>query len=1355
MGYCREVNLTKENVRNIIENNSFLFDLQGAQTREQTLVYLDWSNNNLKLVPVTDRGDYNELYEAAGSVIVPERVSSKGHKKYKKSHPNDTTTLDKERQREAGIKIHKNLQNIFDFLANKKGDFNDIKKIALSGPFAITEVGFNNLVKGVKEIIAQLEGIQNKINIANGTNEKVIFRVEQKVIDSVEGIAGAMDVMALFSDNTAAIIDYKTINVFNEQQARAGFVTENRIDTYNLTVGEYKRILIERIGIKAVRLSRVAPIQIQLELKPRLAQKQGDVFNDKLTIVKIGGEEEHLAQIPVANEETEYRGLNTQLNKQLGLIKSLEDKLTNKALSSDDKQIIQHRILNIKKSMRKILVKGEIKGLILDANEVLNAFRSRINEPELLTSLEPNPLYLTQDEVRAFIEELTVYDDIIKNTNDYLEDFKKLDPVAYKENIRLVGDLSKRINSALNKAHVISQKMSSELVPEQFKDTAGNLIPQLGLGWGARTFSNLSEINHPLFIAFNNLKDSATYDIREDNKKFFDELEVKVTALLKWGKEHGYNLQEVYDFMINRETGNLTPMFKQEVYDIQRKAIKNKDIKTLKSIYKHRFETDELYLEDLKKSRDKYSKWLLGRYNNLEDSVDSDGTTLITKAEYTRKYKKDMEKWDEQNNLIKSPDAWLNYSQYEYHKLIIKPDVHDQYMTDEYKYLKNNAVLFDFYKFFENKIALFRETLGESYDDIPPNFIPNIRKDLIEKLIDNKSLIQPLKEIFQSFNVREEDIYISNKHTSTGERERQIPKMFINKFNNKDEKSFNLGRVLMLFANMTYQYEHLSTIEAHALALKDMLGNPSSQQGGELAQDRYGNPIPGVIGGFATIGDKKSSETYRLLEDFIDYYVYGIKFKESSLLKKYDTTKILLKLKNYLSLKQLAFAVIPSSGALVAGQANAWLESKKGTSFDTKQLHNSYKLLATDRQKMLAIAGFFDVYSEDPLERMAINLSTRRVDEYLSNRFAFGLLRRTDENITETVITSMIQNWGIDSKGNLTKLNVPGKDYTSVKSIIDLAVYNKEKKTIEIKGANKNTIITFRSAVKSTMKNIIGNMSSEDVARYDLSLGLSLLMQFKTWMPAIVQDRFGGIKYDDTLQALRQGRYAAYSTVYNRTSEEIKDGMALGGWLSKIVLPNAGKLAFDVFTFGIAPSLSNKYMNKDRAFRHYVAWRVNTEKTQPLLAAKVTFEEYLDMKQRQTRTMINELRLVTMFAMMLMFLGGDDPETGKPIYSENRVTRLMAKVLGKANSELAMIANPGQFFDLVVNNPIPLAKLAVDVKNTVKNTFDESRDYFIGENATNDPTPEFYYLSQWLIGGTQIARFTELFETYKQNPYYK
>jgi hypothetical protein len=117
-----------------------------------------------------------------------------------------------------------------------------------------------------------------------------------------------------------------------------------------------------------------------------------------------------------------------------------------------------------------------------------------------------------------------------------------------------------------------------------------------------------------------------------------------------------------------------------------------------------------------------------------------------------------------------------------------------------------------------------------------------------------------------------------------------------------------------------------------------------------------------------------------------------------------------------------------------------------------------------------------------------------------------------------------------------------------------------------------------------------------------------------------------------------------------------------------------------------------------------------------------------------------------------MFLGGKADGDDKPRYMENAITRGIYKIFAKGGSELTFMYNSAEFIR-IMKNPLPVTGLAVQLKNTVFNGFDESRDLFFGENKKNDPTPAGYYMMQWIPGGSQMARFLEIYKNFEKSPY--
>jgi hypothetical protein len=256
-------------------------------------------------------------------------------------------------------------------------------------------------------------------------------------------------------------------------------------------------------------------------------------------------------------------------------------------------------------------------------------------------------------------------------------------------------------------------------------------------------------------------------------------------------------------------------------------------------------------------------------------------------------------------------------------------------------------------------------------------------------------------------------------------------------------------------------------------------------------------------------------------------------------------------------------------------------------------------------------------------------------------------------------------------------------------------------------------------------------------------------MAFRSWMPDVVRERIGGLHWNEATQALKWGRYMSYFSEYkpNFTPQEEEDGKLFLLYTRKVLLPNLGKLILDLSTFGLAPKMGMSRTNEIRAKREFMKWQLKN----PVLKEKVTFDDYLEIKEGQMKAMLVELRTIIGVMALAMFLGGA-ADDGEKRYYKNFVTRNIYKIFSKAGSELTFMWNPSEF-ERLMKSPFPVTGLITQVKNTVLNGFDETRDLIVGENNKRDKSPAGYYLMQWMYGAPQLMRFFEVYKNMKKSPY--
>jgi hypothetical protein len=1266
------------------------------------------------------------------------------------------------KKKNAGTRIHNILAEIMDALYNKKGSISDIRARASKGDYAVSGDNFTALVNLVQDHIKTIRKVQAGIGKGDA-----IVRVEQKMASPLRNVGGALDVLVIFTDKTMGRIDYKTAhsNRFNYSN---GVLTDdllgiNKVGDYELSMNEYGKILKEDVGIKGDRLVRLSPIHVRLALKPESQRKDYDFYNTTISKIETTNSV-YLKPIPISGEKTNYKGIDELLKKQWILLSKLSKQLTEKTLSKTDRDAITLRVKNIRKSIQNTIIDEDISDIINSVNLLSAKLNNRIQEPKLIDN-KPNNKYLDNNELEELISELSLYKDIIENTHHYYNDLKTNNSELFENMKDRISKASSNVLGILALARVHREDRLFETMDKyigtSYKDADGHPLPLEELGWFERNMNEFSDIAHPVFKTAWKLISKADFNKNRDLKNLDEELSKVEKPLISWANQNNISRQAAFDMIIDTETGNLVSKMSKSLLEKIESAFVNPDTEQAYKILTSIFE-----IQNLEKYKENY-KARLGKFQETQIHNYEGG-------ESNSQYQKELQKWISENDLLTSHKAWTNPFNRNYW-LRIKESVREANLSERYKKIKSNKALSDYYDFHVKQYKILKQILNISdYKTLPPTFIANIRKTMVDSIaMDHLNFRAAGRELWESLQIREDDAFIGDID-ETGQLRRTIPILFTNPFRNSDneidntKKSYDLSKNLLLFAKMAYNYKYVHEIEPDILQMRAYMANPTSEREGTKITNRSGKGIAGKMSTWLT---KKGldTQTYELFEEFTDYYLYGIKFKEANITKgKIDVVKTILKAKQYYSKSTLGLAVIPALGAYIAGNVASIFEGSKNISYTLEQLKQSHIHRVTDFKKYSALSLFYEVYSEDPLTKIIENKSSNFISRIATSRNLMYPLRKSDEVMNDSFINAMALNWGIDIEGKLgvknalVRLSDISRNTKGIPTIWELTSVD-EKGKVTVKGLTDDNYIAFREAVKGTSHNIIGSLSQDDISKRDTSLIHSIMFQFRSWMPAVVRERTGDLIYDDKLQAARWGRFRAAFSEFGLTDKDFETGFQLRRYMSKIFLPNLAKFTLDLFTFGAGTKFgltSTTYIdpsgkehklrsNLERAKRmHYMYLTEHPE-----LINSLTFEKFLEIKEGQMRAFTNELRAILMFAMVISLLGAGGGDDGKePPYMANWFSRFAYKNFTKAQSELTYMWNPGELTKLV-SSPVPMFGLLTRGVKTVMNGFDESKDIMFGENSPSDKTPVPYYLIQWIYGGGQMARLIELYKQYEKSPY--
>lgn len=1371
---CEDINLTKEQVINILINKGLLFELFPGDTAETIVKRYRYLQDIMQLPPGEGAKYtvFDHEIKRRFSDIAKEAYTSRSGPEFIKRYEQQPDFI---RKKDAGSRVHEVLADLMLVKLGQK-KIADVKKSASTGKYAVVGDNFLELENLVNELYEDITKLQKEID----PEGKVTILVEQRILDPVADRGGTMDIHAIFSDGTGLIYDYKTTHSkwgenFGKDGLMGDLLHENKIADNELTMAEYKRIAMKRMGVKSIRQTRLIPIHVRLEAKPEYAQSDFDYYTESLELVEAGSRtgrksDQYLKPIPVAGEETSYEGINQLIERQMILLKNLTKKFNESTLTVSERDRLKEKISSLRRSIRHTLTNGEIYDIINSANEVVAEIKQRIHIPQFDAKKNPNPLYLDNTELIELQQEISIYTSIIDDTSLYYRDLQEKDPKEFNRLRSALASISGNVDMALADVKREVEKRTLEHIVDEAKDEKGHLKPITELDFFTRNFTRISEIAHPIFRSAWNLIQDKLFGQRQELFKISDDITEKDKAVREWAKSAGISVYDAFKKMINFNTGNLVNKLSNELYAKVDSAYTNPNTeKGAEELKKY------LMIPDVKKYKENFEK----RFDNFRERM---------KFKYEgdpKKYRDIINSWYINNNLLESNTAWANKRNRRY--LVFKPEVEEANLSDEYREIRGIKPLLDYYNMYVSYNKQFRNILGISdYRKLPNNFIANIRKTMTESIATD-NFTSAMKyigtEFWDSFNVRNDDLYLSDRDSS-GDLKRTIPIFFLNPLRNKNNevdhtrKSYDLSKNLLLFSKMVLNYQNMSEIEPIIIGMKGLMADPSAEQGGTQVLDSSGRKVLGNIKEYAV---KKGfdTDTYKFFEDVMDYYVYGIKFKsDNSFGNSARLTKFLLKVKNYYAKKALSFAIIPGLGASVAGRVAGFFEGVKGVNYTKENITGAAKNRIQDLKKYKALSLFFDVYAEDPITALADSKSANFLTKFGTTRNMFFPLRKADELINDEIANRIALNWGIDTenklglgKNALIRLNRPDLDTSGIRNIWELTTLDEKTGKVRVEGimdkdgniVNKDAYIMFRNAVRSTSESIIGSLSQEDISRIDVVLLYNLMFQFKTWMTGIIKERTGALKYDPRRQAIIWGRYRAAFAEYGLSSSEMDGAQKINNFWNQIVLPNIARTVFDLFTFGAAfkygwGNVSQEYTDKFgktrrvrtniiRAKRMYHDWIIQNN----LDPNQVTFEMYLETKEAQMRAMLVELRTILSFMVMLLFLGADGDD-GEPRYMQNYVTRLCFKTFAKASSELNFVWSPAQFAQ-IIRNPLPASAVLIDLIKLTKNLFDEGRDIIFGEDSPYDVSPPFFYTIQMAYGGSQLARFFELSKQYRKNPY--
>ena len=527
---------------------------------------------------------------------------------------------------------------------------------------------------------------------------------------------------------------------------------------------------------------------------------------------------------------------------------------------------------------------------------------------------------------------------------------------------------------------------------------------------------------------------------------------------------------------------------------------------------------------------------------------------------------------------------------------------------------KGNESLWEFYNFYKDLMTKSEANLPYKVGKL---HIPNISKD---------DLKTTLKTLFK------EETILNDKFVGEEELHADIvPYMYRGQMD-KTKKSRDLGTSLLSFAAYSNFHNELSEVLPKVRLLQERILYEKNERGDIIKRTYLKSSDP------ATKIDAEETNLYKMVSDVIDMQVKGKMTKDNMTpfkteevhnekgevvgYKQIKPERIVDKMLRYNSLLRIGFSPVTASVNVLFGDLANIIESVGGLHFNFKNLKDATSIFnkqisyLPDTDKNTPIYEWLEKLN--PLQELddynlADDIIIKKMSKEKFLEYAYSMQKKGELFLqSRTMLAVLIKDGYMTPKGETTQ---KGKD-----------ISEDEARRLSDKVQRLNQYIH-------------GRYSQREAATAQQNVWFRAAIQFRKWIPAALEARFGEKTYDNRLGVEIEGRYV---TAWNLLA-------------SKDVLDNLGKMA----------------------------------------KGELSPTEMYNMK----KNLIELTLMFASFALYALLHGGDDDEDKE--MRKNFFVKTTLTMLDRIAGDLEFFYNPANAVNLA-KNAIPMAKTASDLIKTIK-----------------------------------------------------
>lgn len=1163
---------------------------------------------------------------------------------------------------EYGDMIHATIEDIIDSYIDPNTNKRRATPVASRSQYVGTDY-YNTLDLYVRELISSYD-------------PNTVFMREVKIYDPTQDMAGSIDLIAITPDGTVNIYDWKSQEIGKDKKELPSYKEK----AYQIQLQEYVNILRNVYGFNKFGKIRAIPIKTNFNYVGKVGEKKLDSLKSveiaPLDARYTDPNQDYLLPVTLKEETDEDTNLAEIINKLTNLLERFETIASNAKVSERIK--MQDQISKYRKAIRDLHLRKDIRTFIELGSIEVDRYDKMLKNNTL-----------SQRDALESLDILKIFSGTTFYFKNYMTELRKAMNEEKNPAMKQVyQDILNRYNSLNSNAEITVKEMERaimQLGQKMAEDKAGiqNLLnAETKVGPIAGLFNSLSQIPQRAFKAFYKILRDAQAKRDLLFNQSLQTLQTLQKELGDWAKARNITPEKMFDGILDiDEKGNWNGQFlrkhKKEAYQVRKKAIEEGDVNWIKS----NMNFDKTWYE---KDLASYTKYVM----NMTYHTDPNTNASIQQ--------KTINNWIANHNVMANGDnltAWLN-AQNKYLRF------NDTWMTDKWKSLQKpeNAPLLKVYNEFQ-KLLRKSENLG-MIDEYSWEFIPSIYKNKIDHLAFGGSVFTS-KGFFEELEVGTDDKYTPKIDPISGKVLLSIPVHFTQDIGVEKEdgtvdysqKSKDLFKVFGIWSAQMANYETLSEIEDAANILVHVERNKE-----QIVTNNWGEVVKKNGLAQTVPGNERNA---KLLESFVNFYLYNkmgdnttdskFKFRD----KEYSANKTVRWFMKFFSLKTLALNPISGTAQFVGGTGNALFTAGKKTIFTTKDWATSMYQVTKRDPKTIALLHYADILLEDRKDAFTNEHSVSKIVGFNSLDKLYFIQRFSDKAVQYPVAIATMMNHMVDTNGkivDITKMvkqefnydqtyyNVLPAERKALKEKIDARVKElKETKSIyattkivkdklEIPGVDISSKewFAFKSKIRQVNKTIIGNSTRDDInyAR-TTQLGMAI-MQFRSWMPQMVKERFGKLDYNQDLELYNMGKTRLFF------SELIKHPMTI----AKSIISSSGT--------DMIQAAKQRYIE---------------ERADAALAGKefnLTEAEFIDLYIGNIRSQLRELAVVVgMLALIFAAKPGDDED------EERGLRKYITRALEKYYAEFSFYYLPTSFTELV-QAPLPVVGLAVDFINFTK-----------------------------------------------------